>query len=405
MDEAIRPLVVLGQGYVGESVAQAFAQAGHRVVGLEVDYERAAALHAARMGDGKDAARRDLVARNLYAATTDPSVLATASHILICVPTPLLVGKPDYSFLTRALTTIRERAPSDAWIVLESTVTPGFLMEEVGVTLGPVLGPRVAYAPERIDPGPHRLTVQEIPRLVGGLSEEAAIAAAQLYRALGIDVQIVSPSVAAYAKLLENTYRLVNISLVDELAALCRADGVDIDAVVDAAATKPFGYQPFRAGAGAGGMCIPVSPAYLLDYARERSIELNIVSVALRSNVLRPHLIVAAVSAKAPRPSSRIGVIGVTYKPDVDQTHGSTALPILRGLEALGHDVWYHDPHVPLLGDRQSRPLDPTTLSQTDVVLVLVQHRLIVWEPVIGFSGPVVDATGFLNGKRAVLRV
>lgn len=388
-------IVVVGQGYVGLPLAMAFAEDGHRVVGLDADTEKVNALRAGRALN----APRGLTGMfelGRYHPSDDPGVLALAEVVIICVPTPLdAAGRPDPSAVLNVAQAVRERTQAHALVILESTVAPGFVEGPFSAVLVPG-GHRIAYAPERIDPGPARPELRSVPRLVAGLTSRAAEEAADLYRSLGIKVHAVSVAVAAWAKLLENTYRLVNVALVGELAAACAAAGVNIDAVIDAAATKPFGFAAFRPGAGAGGHCVPVDPVYLADHLAALGVQAPLLRAAIEANAERPRAVARAITAQLPRSPGRILLVGAAYKPDLSDTRMTPARPIRDLLKSLGHEVSFHDPLVPELDGQHSVPLTEASLRAFDVAAVLVGHQRLDLSVMAAPICPIVDACGAL---------
>ncbi|WP_224242055.1 nucleotide sugar dehydrogenase [Hyalangium gracile] len=395
-------IVVVGQGYVGLPLAVSLGEAGHHVVGYDIHTERVRLLAEARVPEAPEGLRR-VLASGRYRPSDDPAVFHDAEAIIVCVPTPLSPeGRPDPGIVLEAARVLRERAPAAALIVLESTVAPGFVDGPLREALGEALH-RIAYAPERIDPGPARPPLRSIPRLVAGVTPEASASAAALYRSLGAPVHEVSMAVASWAKLLENTYRLVNIALVGEFATACSTSGVDIDAVIAAAATKPFGFASFHPGPGAGGHCIPVNPLYLLEHLGTKDLDLPLVRAALSANAERPRAVARAIAARLPRArSGRVLLIGVAYKADVSDTRLTAARPIRDLLVALGHEVWFHDPLVPELDGQRGVPLTEETLRAADVIALLVAHQGVEKSRLASAGRPVVDACGAMAGTHSL---
>lgn len=320
-------VAVLGLGETGRLAAIAFADAGFTVLGYE-----------------PDAARRDAVGHTpgvRVAPRWDaPSGVEAA---LLCVGTPLLGTTPDPSALLNAVREVGARG-APPLVVIESTVAPGFLEEEILPLLPP--GTLLAIAPERVDPGRTTPAYVDIPRVVGGVGAEATAAAVALYRRAGFVVYPATAGVAVYTKHLENAFRLVNIALLGEFAELCARDGVNIDAVVEGAATKPFGYTPFRAGPGAGGECIPVDPAYLAGYAANLGVPVPTVAAALTSNRARPVRLAHTILSRLPRHARRVLLVGVAYKPGTADLRETPARPLAEALEAGGCEVAWWDAQV-----------------------------------------------------------
>ena len=389
------PVVVMGMGYVGLSIGIHLAQAGIQIIGLESDSIRRDAIQTAQV-PGWESALSDLLGTGCLKIVGVPEVLGLARTVLVCVPTPLVGGHPDPSAVLDAASTVSLHAPLDALVILESTVAPGFVEEQFAPRLAPRL---VAFSPERVDPCHPGLTVGTTPRLVSGMTPEAEEGAGALHRAAGIPVHRVPVRVAELAKLLENTQRLVNIAFVDEFARLCSIEGVNVDTVVSAASTKPFGFVPYQAGPGAGGHCIPVVPAFLTERAGEKGMSMPLVEQALASNRARPSVIVEETLRRAngaAHPTALL--VGVAYKPNVSDARESPADPIRIGLEAKGWQVRYHDPRIPSWRGQASMPLASTDLEKTTVVILVSPHPEIDKATLLAHQGPIIDARGFLAG-------
>lgn len=389
-------IVVVGQGYVGLPLAMALSEAGHHVVGYDLNVERVQLLADARVPSAPKGLRQ-MLALGRYRPTHEPGAFSEAEVIIICVPTPLDgAGRPDPGAVLEVARLLAQRAPEGALIVLESTVAPGFVEGPFLEALGGV-GRQIAYAPERLDPGPAHPPLERIPRLVSGLTPEATKNAAALYRSLGVPVHEVSVAVAAWAKLLENTYRLVNIALVGEFATACAATSVDIDSVIAAAATKPFGFAPFHPGPGAGGLCVPVNSVYLIHHLATLGVDMPLVRAALQANAERPRAVARALAARVPaNRSGRVLLVGVTYKANVNDTRMTAARPIRDLLRSLGHEVWFHDPLVPEFDGQPSVPLTEETIRSVDAVALLVAHRELELNSLLSVGQPVLDACGAL---------
>jgi UDP-N-acetyl-D-glucosamine dehydrogenase len=436
---------VVGLGYVGLPLALAFAQKGFMTAGIEVDEDKAQSLNQGRsyLGDIPDAEiARELHSERFY-ATTDPSVLEGCDCIIICVPTPLSrTNDPDLSYIQSATEVITQHLREGQLIVLESTTYPGCTDELVRVQLeraGFKLDRDflLAFSPERIDPGNTRYNTLNIPRIVGGCSDESTAAAAELYRQAVPNVHVVSSArVAETAKLLENTFRAVNIGLVNELALMCHRMDIDIWEVIDAAKTKPYGFMPFYPGPGIGGHCIPLDPAYLSWRGRQFGFESRFIDVAERINASMPahvvHLVGDALNGKGkPLNGSRVLVLGVTYKKDVADLRESPAIEIIQGLRAKKAEVAFHDPYVTKIDfarvhgklrremmyngaerrtkrtsilraiDREPRrrcddplysiPLTDAVLEQADCIVIVTDHSSIDYERIVQTTSLVVD--------------
>lgn len=368
---------VVGIGYVGLPLAVAFARAGVRTVGVDVDAERTAAV-----GRGEsyvaDVAAADVQAAvdaGRLSATTDFAALTGVDAINICVPTPLRRTRdPDLSYVVDAVERIAARLRAGQLVVLGSTTYPGTLdevvrprLEATGLRAGPDFC--LAYSPERIDPGNADWTIRNTPKVIGGIDAPSTEAGAALFRRItDTVVPVSSPRVAEMVKLLENTFRAVNIGLVNELALMCRDLGVDVWEVIDAARTKPFGFMPFYPGPGLGGHCIPVDPHYLGWRARQSGFESRFIELASHVNAAMPRYVVERVAealnsrSRAIR-GSRIHLFGMAYKPNVSDVRASPAIEVAELLLERGAAVSYSDPFVPAvragapgLGHRDARP-------------------------------------------------
>src|SRR5438445_357645 len=351
---------VIGLGYVGLPLAAEFARGGLRTTGFEVDESKTAEINSGRsyVGDVDSLVIKDLVDSKLLVATTDFDRLADCDAIIICVPTPLRKTKePDVSYILSAAEEIKKRLRRGQLIVLESTTYPGTtnevllpMFQERGLKLDDDF--LLAFSPERVDPGNPQFKTHNIPKVVGGVTDDSTEAAATLYSQIVQSVHSVSSArVAETAKLLENTFRAVNIGMANEMARLCYALGIDTWEVIRAAATTPFGFMPFYPGPGIGGHCIPLDPHYLSWKAREHGFDSRFISLAEEVNSRMPEHVVQLVSdglndARKPMNGSRILLLGVAYKKDIDDVRESPALSIIDRLRLKGCDVRYHDPFV-----------------------------------------------------------
>jgi UDP-N-acetyl-D-glucosamine dehydrogenase len=354
---------VIGLGYVGLPLAVEFARKGLRAVGFEVDAAKAEAVNRgdSYIGDVPAPALREAVASERLHATTNFDELAGCDAIVICVPTPLRKTKePDISYILAAAGEIQQRLRRGQLVVLESTTYPGTtdevllpMFEERGLKLDEDF--LLAFSPERVDPGNPQFQTHNIPKVVGGCTEDSTEAAAALYATIVRDVHAVSSArVAEAAKLLENTFRAVNIGMANEMARLCYHLGIDTWEVIRAAATKPFGFMPFYPGPGLGGHCIPLDPHYLSWKARQHGFESRFIGLAEEVNSRMPEHVVRLVAdglneeRKAVN-GSRVLVLGVAYKKDIADVRESPALSIIDRLRAKGAEVSYHDPFIPEL--------------------------------------------------------
>lgn len=406
---------VVGLGYVGLPLALAYVDAGYRVIGYDVDGDKIASLQAGRsyIGDVADEQVAAAVARDAFAPTTDPARLGEADVVAICVPTPLTADKePDLSFLADTAETLSARLRPGQLVVVESTVYPGTtrevvlpILEKSGLAAGRDFW--LAFSPERVDPGNKDFPLRKIPTVVGGLDAAAAELAAAFYEPVVSEVIKVSSAEAAeMSKLLENTYRAVNIALVNELKVICDKMGLDVFEVIEAAASKPYGFQKFAPGPGVGGHCIPLDPYYLAWRARQFGHESRFVELAGRVNDEMPEYVVSrlegALGARGLKlAGARVLMLGVAYKANVDDLRESPALVIIDLLRKRGADVAYHDPYAPALPKTRkydfglaSTPLDAETLKDYDAVVVTTDHTGVDYDMVFREARLVVDARG-----------
>jgi len=357
---------VIGLGYVGLPLAVEFARAGYVTTGIDLDAAKVKAINDGRsyIDDVASEEVAGLRAAARLSASTDFDVLSELDTINICVPTPLRKTKdPDLSFIVAATEEIATRLRPGMLVILESTTYPGTTNELVLPILerGGLRGGKdffLAFSPERIDPANPTFGTHNVPKVVGGLTEDCTALAGALYEAaIATVVPVSSPRVAEMVKLLENTFRAVNIGLVNELALMCDRLGIDVWEVVRAAATKPFGFMPFYPGPGLGGHCIPVDPFYLSWKARQSGFEARFIELAGAVNGAMPHYVVSLVTdalngVRLPLNGARVLVAGVAYKRDVDDIRESPALDLLALLHKGGAELSYSDPHVPTLDGR-----------------------------------------------------
>ncbi|HET8627694.1 MAG TPA: nucleotide sugar dehydrogenase [Thermomicrobiales bacterium] len=407
---------LVGLGYAGLPLAVAFAGAGFPVVGVDLRPDRIEVLRSGRsyIGDIPDATIAALVDAGRLRATDDHAVLADADAITICVPTPLSKTKaPDLSFIAGAIGALAPHLRPGQLVVLESTTYPGTTEEILRPAIearGLVVGRDVflAFAPERVNPGDERFGTKNTPKLVGGVTPACRDLAVALYQTIVDEVvPVSSPVVAETAKLLENTYRAVNVALANEMALICERLGVDVWEVIAAAATKPFGFQPFYPGPGLGGHCIPVVPHYLAWKLKALGYEARFIALADEVNAAMPaHVVGLAQDAlndegKALR-GARVLVLGITYKPDVADTRESPSLEVLRLLRAKGADAAYHDPYIATLelgGEVvESIALDDAALAEADCVVVATDHRAYDWARVARHARLIVDTRNATAG-------
>ena len=404
---------VVGLGYVGLPLAVEFARAGLTTTGIDLDARKVDQINAGRsyIPDVQHAEVASLRQAGRLAATTDFSVVSELDTVNICVPTPLRKTKdPDMSYIVSAAEQIVRYLHPSMLVVLESTTYPGTtaellqpMLEETGMKVGHDFF--LAFSPERVDPANERFTTRNTPKVVGGTTADCSRAAVALY-ATAIDtiVSVSSTQVAEMVKLLENTFRAVNIGLVNELALMCDRMGIDVWEVVNAAKTKPFGFMPFYPGPGLGGHCIPIDPFYLSWKAKQAGFEARFIELAGHVNSAMPHYVADKVAEalnmhRKPVNGSAVLVLGVAYKRDIDDIRESPALDVMHVLHTRGASVSYSDPHVPTLSARDwaggyeltSVAVTRDALAAADCVVVLTDHRTVDYRLVASAAPLVVD--------------
>jgi UDP-N-acetyl-D-glucosamine dehydrogenase len=414
-----RDVAIVGAGYVGVPLARTFADAGKRVLLVDVDPARIELLNAGEsyIEDVPSDVLKPLVDDGLVAATTDYDEIRDVDAILVALPTPLSRQRePDLRILVSAAEQIATRLRAGHLVVLESTTYPGTTREQVQPVLERGSGLKagvdfhLAFSPERVDPGREDWTTKTVTKVVGGVDEGSTDAAAALYGAAIDNVhRVSSPEAAELTKLLENIFRSVNIALVNELAQLCERMGIDVWEVIEAAATKPFGFMSFQPGPGLGGHCIPIDPFYLTWKAREFGFYTEFIELAGKVNESMPYFCRSLVSQalnhakQRSLKGSRILVLGVAYKPGISDVRESPAIKLISLLQNAGADVSYHDPHVPSFSEHgvglSSAPYEP---GAYDCVVVVTNHAEIDYEALVGEAEPVVDlrnATGAAGSR------
>jgi UDP-N-acetyl-D-glucosamine dehydrogenase len=404
-----RDVGIVGAGYVGMPLAQAFGDAGKNVVLVDVSQEVVDGINRgeSHIGDVPSDLLKKLVDAGLVSATSDYGVLEEADAILIALPTPLSSQRePDLSVVKSAVDQIAPRLRKGHVVVLESTTYPGTtrevvrpILERSGLKAGEDF--HLAYSPERVDPGRSDWTTKNTPKLVGGLTPACTERAAELYRnAVNTVVPLSSPDAAEMTKLLENIFRAVNIALVNELAQLCERMDMDVWEVVEAAETKPFGFMSFKPGPGLGGHCIPIDPFYLTWKAREYDFYTEFIDLAGKVNANMPYFCRSLISQALNHGSqkslkgSRVLVLGVSYKADIDDVRESPAEKLIQLLHKAGSDVRYHDPHVPSFDGLESAAYEP---ENYDCVVIVTAHSSIDYDDLVERAEVVVDlrnATG-----------
>ena len=415
---------VIGLGYVGLPLLVEFARNGFDSTGFEVDETKASEINSGRsyIGDVTSSAVKELTATARLRATTNFDHLKDCDAIIICVPTPLRKTKePDVSYIMAAAEEIKKSLRRGQLIVLESTTYPGTtdevlltMFEETGLTLDTDF--LLAFSPERVDPGNPQFQTHNIPKVVGGCTDDSTETAAHLYSQIVKEVFAVSSArVAEAAKLLENTFRAVNIGMANEMARLCYALGIDTWEVIRAAATKPFGFMPFYPGPGIGGHCIPLDPHYLSWKARQHGFDSRFIGLAEEVNSRMPEHVVQLVAdglndAEKPLKGSRVLLLGAAYKKDINDVRESPALSIIDLLRRKGARVNYHDPFVAELrfddahtqdgGDPlQSIPLTDEELRASDCVVIVTDHSQINYRRVTELAPLIVDTRNALGGE------
>jgi UDP-N-acetyl-D-glucosamine dehydrogenase len=402
-------VAIVGAGYVGMPLARVFAEAGKNVVLVDVDRDVVDGINRgeSHIGDVPSEALKTLVDAGRVSATSDYDALQRVDAILIALPTPLSSHRePDLTIVESAAAEIAPRLRKGQVVVLESTTYPGTtreslqpILERSGMKAGEDF--HLAFSPERVDPGRTDWTTKNTPKLVGGLTPACTERAVKLYRvAVDTVVPLSSPETAEMTKLLENIFRAVNIALVNELAQLCERMEVDVWEVVEAAETKPFGFMSFKPGPGLGGHCIPIDPFYLTWKAREYDFYTEFIDLAGKVNANMPFFCRSLISqalnhgAEKSLKGSRILILGVAYKADIDDVRESPAKKIVELLHKAGTDVAYHDPHVPEFDGLRSVDYTPESY---DCVVIVTAHSSIDYEDLVERAQVVVDlrnATG-----------
>ncbi len=391
---------IVGLGYVGLPLAVVIAKAGYTVVGIDVSDKIVDKVNSGLnyIGDVMDSDFREVVRNGRLCAVSDFSIIRNVDCIIVCVPTPLDLNKqPDMSFIRSAINEIAKYLHSGTLVVLESTTYPGTTQE----LLKPVLETKsglicekdffLAFSPERVDPGNAVYKTKNTPKVVGGIGKDSTETASALYRkVLESDIfEVSSPAVAEMEKLLENSYRNINIALINEMAIICEQMKINIWEVIEAAKTKPYGFQAFYPGPGIGGHCIPLDPFYLTWKAREYDYHTRLIELSGEINQYMPQYVVERVYRilnryKKPLNGSRILILGVAYKQDVGDYRESPALKVIELLEEEGVKVQYSDPYVTDFTNRgkeyKSMELSKETLSQADLTVIITSHKSVDYQ-------------------------
>ncbi len=405
-------IAIIGAGYVGMPHAQTFADAGKRVVLVDVQQAVVDGINRgeSHIEDVRPEDLKKLVDAGLITATTDFGVVADTDAVVIAVPTPLSPQRePDLGYVEGAARSIAPHLKKGHVVVLESTTYPGTTREVLQPVLEAGSGLKagsdffLAFAPERVDPGRTDWTTKSTPKVVGGIDAASTKAAADLYRSALDNVHEVSTAESAeLTKLLENIFRSVNIALVNELAQLCDRMDIDVWEVIEAAATKPFGFMPFQPGPGLGGHCIPLDPYYLAWKAREFDFNTRFIELAGEINNNMPYFCRSVISqalnhrAQKSLKGSKILLVGVAYKADIGDVRESPAEKLLKLLRNAGADVSYHDPHVPEFDGLRSVPLDPKAF---DCLAIVTAHTTIDYDALVDDAAVVVDLRNATGAK------
>lgn len=409
---------IIGLGYVGLPLSIHFAEKGLKVIGFDLDTQK-----IDRLVHGESYIRhisagtvKTLIDKKTFDATHDFSRLGETDCVLICVPTPLTDKmEPDLSYIIQTTETISEKLRKGQLIVLESTTYPGTTeemllprLESRGLKVGQDFF--LAYSPEREDPGNKKFIATNTPKVVGGVTDSCLEVAAALYNCITRVIPVSSTRAAELTKLLENTFRSVNIALVNELKILAHRMGIDLFEVIDAAATKPFGYMPFYPGPGLGGHCIPIDPFYLSWKAREYDFATRFIQLAGEINVSMPNYVVektvtALNEQRKSLKGSRILILGVAYKKDVDDDRESPGYAIMKMLLEKGAEVSYNDPWIPRLRASRkynfrmdSTPLSRKVLEETDVVIIVTDHSAYDFDMIVRHAALVIDTRNATKG-------
>ncbi|MFF2888428.1 nucleotide sugar dehydrogenase [Paenibacillus sp. NPDC057967] len=416
-----KTVAIIGLGYVGLPLALLFVKKGFRVLGIDLDANKIELLHKGKsyIHEIPDESIQSAVKTQRFLATSQHSAIQAAEAIIVCVPTPLTeYGTPDLSYLTEAATQIGLRLKKGQLVVLESSTYPGTTRE----VLLPLLGKSglkagedffVAYSPERVDPGNKQFPLERIPKIVSGTTPLCLAKVKELYSGIFPKVHPVSTTDAAeMAKILENAYRLVNISFMNEMAMICDRLNLDIWEVIDAAGTKPFGFTPFYPGPGIGGHCIPVDPSYLLWKVKQYDMNSEFISMSNAINHKMPLYVTQQLkSVLSPKslPSSSILVYGAAYKPDIADYRESASIDLMKLLRLEGAKVYYHDPYISKLslgdGVLTSVKLDQQLLANMDAVVIATNHSGMPIDLMLEHANLIYDTRNSTQGKSGKAKV
>ncbi|MCK5594779.1 nucleotide sugar dehydrogenase [bacterium] len=411
-------IAVIGLGYVGLPLCMEFAKKGFCVTGIDVDKKRVKSVSkgVSYIGDVKSSEIKLYVKEKSFQATTDYGVLSRQDAIIMCVPTPLRKTKePDISYIIDASKKIAKTLKEEQLIVLESTTYPGTTDE----VIQPILEKSelkagkdfyLAFSPERVDPGNKKYNTANIPKVIGGINSQSTLAAKTLYGQINSNIIPVSSSrVAEMVKLLENTFRSVNIALVNEMAIMCDCLDIDVWEVIGAAATKPFGFMPFYPGPGIGGHCIPLDPFYLTWKSRLHGYEAKFIELAGEINKAMPKYVIGKIrdilnSFKKSINGSTVLILGVAYKKDVGDWRESPAIEIINMLLKKGANVCFNDPHVSEINtdstSMRSKELDKSSLKESDCTIIVTNHSVYDYKFIVENSSAVLDTRNAISGLK-----
>lgn len=407
---------IIGLGYVGLPLALEFVRSGYCVTGIDKNKDHVASLNRGKsyIGDVKDEDIAQFVEKGLFLVTDDAAVISTLDAISICVPTPLTKTKdPDMSYIINVSQEIKKYMRKGQLLVLESTTYPGTTEELVlpileGDTLRVGKDFYLAFSPERVDPGNKVYSIRNVPKVVGGVTKQCTELAMSLYgQIVEKIVPVTSTKVAEMVKLLENTFRSVNIALVNEIAVMAERIGIDVWEVIDAARTKPFGFMSFYPGPGLGGHCIPIDPLYLSWVAKKNGFELRFVALADQINSAMPEFVVDKITdalnnLEKSIKGSAIHILGVAYKKDVGDIRESPALEIMHQLKNKGAKLTYSDPYIPEINyhglSAKSKTLTKEFFSKTDCSVIVTNHCSFDYDLIVSHSKLIVDTRNALKG-------
>lgn len=403
---------IIGLGYVGLPLAVEFSKAGFDVTGIEIEKDKVRMINRGKsyIQDVKQSELEELVKNNKLKATTDFSVLKSMDAISICVPTPLNKTKdPDISYITAAVEEIAKNLHQGQLIVLESTTYPGTTRE----IILPKLASKkfregkdfyLAFSPERTDPGNKIYTIRNTPKIVGGITKKCTSIAVTLYeQIIDVVVPVSTTESAEMVKLLENTFRIVNVGLINEIALICDKLKLDTWEVIDAAATKPFGFMPFYPGPGLGGHCVPIDPHYLSWKLKALNFYARFIELAGEINIKMPEFLVSKIDAALNEreksiKGSKILILGVAYKSNVSDARESPALDVIRLLKERGGKVVYNDPYVPQVEGLKSIPVTESALRNADCVVITTAHRNYDYEQIVAKARLIIDSRNATKG-------